>query len=79
EEIHTDEYGRVRVQFPWDRYGTMNEESSCWMRVNQGWAGAAFGSLNLPRIGQDVLVAFLDGNPDHPILVGRVFNESSPV
>ena len=79
DEIHTDEYGRVRVQFPWDRYGNHNEQSSCWMRVNQGWAGAGFGSLNLPRIGQDVLVAFLDGNPDHPIVIGRVFNETEPV
>ncbi len=79
DEIHTDEFGRVRVQFPWDRYGASDDNSSCWMRVNQGWAGAGFGSLNLPRIGQEVLVAFLDGNPDHPILVGRVFNEASPV
>jgi type VI secretion system secreted protein VgrG len=79
EEIHTDEFGRVRVQFPWDRYGNNDADSSCWMRVNQGWSGAGFGSLNLPRIGQDVLVSFLDGNPDHPIVVGRVFNATSPV
>jgi type VI secretion system secreted protein VgrG len=79
EEIHTDEFGRVRVQFPWDRYGTQDETSSCWMRVNQGWAGAGYGSITIPRVGQDVLVAFLEGNPDHPVVVGRLFNEATPV
>ncbi|HHH31766.1 MAG TPA: type VI secretion system tip protein VgrG, partial [Polyangiaceae bacterium] len=79
EEIHTDEYGRVRVQFPWDREGQKDENSSCWMRVSQGWAGAGYGGIHIPRIGQEVLVSFLDGDPDQPIVVGRVYNEAEPV
>ncbi len=79
QEIHTDEFGRVRVQFPWDREGQLDEKSSCWMRVNQGWGGAGYGMLMLPRIGQEVLIGFLEGNPDQPILVGRVFNQTNPV
>jgi type VI secretion system secreted protein VgrG len=74
QEIHTDEFGRVRVQFPWDREGKADDGSSCWIRVSQGWAGTGFGMINLPRIGQEVLVGFLDGDPDQPIVVGRVFN-----
>ena len=74
QEIHTDELGRVRVQFPWDREGQSDDHSSCWIRVSQGWAGTGFGMINLPRIGQEVLVGFLDGDPDQPIVVGRVFN-----
>ncbi len=74
QEIHTDEFGRVRVQFPWDREGRADEKSSCWMRVSQGWAGTGFGMMNVPRIGQEVLVGFLTGDPDQPIVVGRVFN-----
>jgi type VI secretion system secreted protein VgrG len=74
EEIWVDEFGRVRVQFPWDREGKMDDDSSCWMRASQGWAGTGYGLLNLPRIGQEVLVGFLDGDPDQPIIVGRVFN-----
>jgi len=79
EEIHTDELGRARVQFPWDREGKLDDTSSCWMRVSQGWAGTGFGALNLPRVGQEVLVGFLAGNPDQPIIVGRVFNGKSLV
>lgn len=79
EEIHTDEFGRVRVQFPWDREGTQDDNSSCWMRVSQGWAGAGFGLLALPRVGQEVLVGFVGGNPDQPIVVGRVFNATNEV
>lgn len=79
DEIHTDEYGRVRVQFHWDREGQSNDGSSCWMRASQGWAGGGYGGLNIPRVGHEVLVAFLNGNPDQPIVVGRVFNEASPV
>ena len=79
QEIHCDEFGRVRVQFPWDREGKMNDESSCWMRVNQGWAGTGFGMINIPRIGQEVLVGFLNGDPDAPLVVGRVFNALNPV
>jgi type VI secretion system secreted protein VgrG len=73
ETIHTDEFGRVRVQFHWDRYGKMDEQSSCWVPVNQPWAGQAQGALNLPRIGQEVIVGFLAGNPEEPIIVGRLF------
>jgi type VI secretion system secreted protein VgrG len=79
QEIHTDEFGRVRIQFPWDREGTNDSTSSCWVRVSQGWAGTGFGLLNLPRIGQEVLVGFLEGDPDQPIIVGRVFNAANPV
>ena len=79
QEIHTDEFGRVRIHFPWDRDGTVNERSSCWIRPNQGWAGQGFGLINLPRIGQEVLISFLDGDPDQPILVGRTFNAINPV
>ncbi len=74
EEIHVDEFGRIRVQFHWDREGTYNDGSSCWIRVNQGWAGAGFGFLNLPRVGQEVLVEFYEGNPDRPVVTGRVFS-----
>ena len=79
EEIHCDELGRVRVQFPWDRGGTMNEHSSCWLRVSQGWAGTGYGQIVIPRVGQEVLVGFLQGDPDQPIVVGRVFNATQPV
>jgi type VI secretion system secreted protein VgrG len=74
QEIHTDEYGRVRVQFPWDREGTYDDGSSCWIRVSQGWAGTGFGMIMTPRVGQEVLVGFLEGDPDQPIIAGRVFN-----
>jgi type VI secretion system secreted protein VgrG len=74
QEIHTDEFGRVRVQFPWDREGKGDDGSSCWIRVSQGWAGTGFGMITLPRVGQEVLVGFLDGDPDQPIVVGRVYN-----
>ncbi|HZF49731.1 MAG TPA: type VI secretion system tip protein TssI/VgrG [Polyangiaceae bacterium] len=73
ETIHCDEFGRVRVQFHWDRYGKMDEYSSCWMPVNQPWAGDALGALQLPRVGQEVIVSFLGGNPEEPIVVGRLF------
>ncbi|WP_438009986.1 type VI secretion system tip protein TssI/VgrG [Sorangium sp. So ce321] len=73
-EIHTDEHGRVRVQFAWDREGRLDDNSSCWMRVSQGWAGAGYGMFLLPRVGQEVLVACLDGDPDQPIVAGRAHN-----
>ena len=79
QEIHTDEFGRVRVQFPWDRVGKRNDGSSCWVRVSQGWAGPGYGMLTLPRIGQEVLVAFLGGDPDQPVVVGRVHDVTNPV
>jgi type VI secretion system secreted protein VgrG len=74
EEIYTDKYGRVKVQFHWDRYGKMDENSSCWMRVNQVWAGKKWGAIHIPRIGQEVIVDFLEGDPDQPIITGRVYN-----
>jgi len=77
EEIHTDEYGRVKVQFHWDRYGEANENSSCWIRVAQVWAGKGWGSIHTPRIGQEVLVDFLEGDPDQPIITGRVYNKDN--
>lgn len=79
ETIHTDEWGRVRVQFPWDRDPhPAPDDTSCWMRVNQGWAGRGYGQIHLPRVGQEVLVSFLRGDPDHPVVVGRVFNATQP-
>nr|WP_264293957.1 type VI secretion system tip protein TssI/VgrG [Diaphorobacter aerolatus] len=74
EEIYTDPYGRVKVQFHWDRYGKNDENSSCWIRVSQTWAGANYGSMHVPRIGQEVIVDFLNGDPDYPIITGRVYN-----
>ncbi|WP_198369233.1 type VI secretion system Vgr family protein [Roseomonas rosulenta] len=74
EEIHTDKYGRVKVQFHWDRLGQKNENSSCWIRVSQGWAGQNWGQFHIPRIGQEVIVDFLEGDPDRPIITGRVYN-----
>lgn len=74
EEIWTDNYGRVKVQFHWDREGKYDENSSCWTRVSQNWAGKQWGAMFLPRIGQEVIVEFLEGDPDRPIITGRVYN-----
>jgi len=74
DEIYTDKYGRVKVQFHWDRYGKKDENSSCWIRVSQPWAGKGWGSVSTPRIGQEVIVDFLEGDPDQPIITGRVYN-----
>jgi type VI secretion system secreted protein VgrG len=74
EEIYTDQHGRVKVQFHWDREGKKNENSSCWVRVSHPWAGQGWGAISIPRIGQEVVVDFLEGNPDQPIIVGRVYN-----
>jgi type VI secretion system secreted protein VgrG len=74
EEIHTDEYGRVKVQFHWDREGKKDEKSSCWVRVSSTWAGKGWGQIEIPRIGQEVVVDFLEGDPDRPIITGRVYN-----
>ncbi len=74
QEIWTDEYGRVRLHFHWDREGNADETSSCWVRVSQAWAGMNWGSIHIPRIGQEVIVSFLDGDPDRPIVTGRVYN-----
>jgi type VI secretion system secreted protein VgrG len=74
EEIWVDKYGRIKVQFYWDRLGKKNETSSCWCRVSQIWAGKNWGWMTIPRIGQEVLVDFLEGDPDRPVIVGRVYN-----
>jgi type VI secretion system secreted protein VgrG len=74
DEIYTDMYGRVKVQFHWDRYGKKNENSSCWTRVSHPWAGKGWGAVSTPRIGQEVIVDFLEGDPDQPIITGRVYN-----
>jgi type VI secretion system secreted protein VgrG len=77
EEIYTDEFGRVKVQFHWDREGKKDENSSCWIRVSQNWAGKNWGIVFNPRIGQEVIVDFLEGDPDRPIIVGRVYNATN--
>jgi type VI secretion system secreted protein VgrG len=84
EEIHCDEYGRVKVQFPWDRYAEPNTAgaegeaaergASAWLRVSQDWAGGGYGSLAIPRIGHEVIVSYLEGDPDQPLITGRVYN-----
>jgi type VI secretion system secreted protein VgrG len=79
EEIHTDEFGRVRVHFHWDRESRMDDNSSCWIHVSQPWGGAGYGAVNLPRVGQEVLVDFLGGDPDRPIIVGRVYTNLQKV
>ncbi|CAN5907505.1 type VI secretion system spike protein VgrG1b [soil metagenome] len=77
EEIHTDEHGRVKVHFHWDRLGKKDENDSCWIRVSHPWAGKGWGSVSIPRIGQEVIVDFLEGDPDQPIITGRVYNGES--
>jgi type VI secretion system secreted protein VgrG len=79
EEIWTDQYGRVVVQFHWDQLGKSDEKSSCWVRVAQGWAGNLWGSIFIPRIGQEVVVSFLEGNPDRPLITGCVYNAQQQV
>lgn len=74
EEIWTDEYGRIKVRFPWDRESKGDEHSSCWIRVSQAWTGKQWGAMVLPRIGDEVIVEFIDGDPDRPIVTGRVYN-----
>lgn len=79
EEIFTDEYGRVKVHFHWDRADAKDESSSCWVRVSYPWAGKGWGGIQVPRIGQEVVVEFLDGDPDRPIITGRVYNAEQTV
>lgn len=81
EEIWTDQHGRIKVHFPWDRVGKQDDKSSCWIRVSQMWAGQNWGALFLPRIGQEVLVSYLDGDPDRPLVTGSVYNaeQTSPI
>lgn len=74
EEIWTDRFGRVKLQFRWDRYGQSDENSSCWVRVSSNWAGANYGTMHMPRVGQEVIVDFIGGEPDRPIITGRVYN-----
>ena len=78
EEIHTDKYGRIKILFHWDRYGKADDTSSCWVRVSQAaWAGKKWGSIYIPRVGQEVVVEFLEGDPDCPLVTGRVYNNDS--
>lgn len=77
EEIFCDEHGRVRVKFHWDRYNPKNENSSCWVRVSQAWAGTGFGNLAIPRVNQEVIVDFLNGDPDQPIIMGRTYHQDN--
>lgn len=77
EEIHTDEFGRVRVRFHWDREGDWDDNRTCWVRVSQIWAGAMYGGAMIPRIGQEVIIDFYEGDPDQPIIVGRLFNQTA--
>ncbi|MGV7959590.1 type VI secretion system tip protein VgrG [Photorhabdus tasmaniensis] len=77
EEIFCDKYGRIRLQFLWDRYGQSDDHSSCWIRVTQPWAGQGWGMLAIPRVGQEVVVDFLDGDPDQPIVTGRTYHASN--
>lgn len=79
EEIWTDKYGRIKVQFHWDQKGEKDENSSCWVRVAQGWAGKGWGQMFLPRIGHEVVVSFLDGDPDRPLVTGSVYNAEQTV
>ena len=79
EEIHTDEFGRVRVHFHWDRESQMDDQSSCWIHVSQPWGGSGFGGTNLPRVGQEVLVDFIAGDPDRPVIVGRLYTNLQKV
>jgi type VI secretion system secreted protein VgrG len=76
DEIYTDKYGRIKLQFHWDRYGKKNEASSCWVRVATLWAGNKWGTLNIPRVGQEVVVTFVNGDPDQPLVIGSVYNST---
>ncbi len=79
EEIYTDEHGRVKLHFPWDRYSTKDDKSSCWVRVSQAWAGSTWGFVSIPRIGHEVIVDFLEGDPDQPIVIGRTYHANNKV
>ncbi|EOX3325156.1 type VI secretion system tip protein TssI/VgrG [Vibrio cholerae] len=77
EEIYCDTFGRVKVHFPWDRYSSSHEKSSCWVRVAQEWAGSQYGSMAIPRVGHEVIVSFLNGDPDQPIITGRTYHATN--
>jgi len=79
EEIHCDQYGRVKVQFHWDREGQADDKTSCWMRVSSGWAGDRYGSIAIPRIGMEVLITFLEGDPDQPVISGCLYHKENQV
>ncbi|MBN6077111.1 type VI secretion system tip protein VgrG, partial [Aggregatibacter actinomycetemcomitans] len=79
EEIYTDNFGRVRLQFLWDREGKFDDHSSCWIRVTQPWAGKGWGMMAIPRVGQEIVVDFLDGDPDQPIVTGRTYHANMPL
>jgi type VI secretion system secreted protein VgrG len=79
EEIYTDKYGRVKVHFHWDRYDKQDENSSCWIRVAHSWAGKRWGAIHIPRLGQEVVVDFLEGDPDQPLITGSVYNDEQKV
>ena len=76
-EIETDKHGRIKIQFPWDRLGKKDKNSSCWVRVAQPWAGKGYGMFGLPRVGHEVVVQFLNGDPDRPIVIGSVYNNDN--
>ncbi|VWB98319.1 type VI secretion system Vgr family protein [Burkholderia lata] len=78
DEVYTDQYGRIRVHFHWDRYKTVEADASCWIRVSQAWAGKGWGVLALPRVGQEVLVTYVDGDLDRPLVTGAVYNGENP-
>jgi type VI secretion system secreted protein VgrG len=79
EEIWTDQYGRIKVKFYWDQSNAQDETASCWIRVASPWAGKQWGSISIPRIGQEVVVTFFEGNPDRPIVIGSVYNAGQTV
>ena len=77
-EIHTDKFGRIKVHFHWDRYGRHDQRSSCWLRVSQPWAGKGWGTISIPRVGQEVIIDYLEGDPNRPVCTGRLFNAEQP-
>ncbi|MFG6740362.1 type VI secretion system tip protein TssI/VgrG, partial [Burkholderia pseudomallei] len=77
-EVHTDKLGRIRVHFHWDRYKTTEADASCWIRVTQAWAGKGWGVLAMPRVGQEVIVVYVDGDLDRPLATGIVYNGENP-
>jgi type VI secretion system secreted protein VgrG len=79
EEIHCDEYGRVKVQFHWDRHGQADDKTSCWLRVSSSWAGDRYGGIAIPRVGMEVLVTFLEGDPDQPLVTGCLYHKEHQV
>ncbi len=79
EEIHCDQYGRVKVQFHWDREGQVDDKSSCWMRVASSWAGDRYGGISIPRVGMEVLVTFIEGDPDQPLVTGCLYHKENAV